>query len=309
MAKISTATFMNRLRSRFRSFFILVAATMMWPSVGDTRDLDLSVPEDALLASHRIACGTQKPGHYEYGVWRGKVFGRVAWEVDRHLFDVVGVNTRRCPTVVDPERGTGYRLVSREFMFFLEPGTENILEDWQNPYTGKDVTVLPVKNDPVNFPPVLPYKRDGSPYVFPGEVIGDTVVRNVQAKFYFPNSLGGGFDKAMGGFSQGMEVYTHFIPKAELLTDDETIVQSSRLAWYRFADWEPWMEMGDIPGNLIFSTYGWRVKTINALPQILQDAMNTNAFSLYREPPPEDDTRPMMDGNNVYREFLAGQGQ
>jgi hypothetical protein len=279
--------------------------SVLSPGLGLARELDLSIPEDALLASHRIACGTQKPGHYEYGAWRGKVFGRVAWEVDRYLFDVVGVNTRRCPTVIDPERGTGYRLVSREFMLFLEPGTENILDVWQNPYTGSEVNVLPVKNDPVNFPPVLPHKRDGSPYVFPGEVIGEYVVRNVQAKFYFPNSLGGGFAKAIGGYEQGMEIYTHFVPKAELLTNSETVVQNLRLAWHRFSNWEPWMEMGDIPGYLIYSTYGWRVKTEEELPQILQDAMNSDAFSLYREPPPEDDTRPMMDQNNTYREFLA----
>ena len=52
-----------------------------------------------------------------------------------------------------------------------------------------------------------------------------------------------------------------------------------------------------------------RVKRIEDLPQILQDAMNTDAFSLYREPPPENDTRPMMDQNETYRNSLARSGE
>ena len=271
------------------------------------RVLDLGVPEDAVLAAHRLSCGTQKEGHYEYGVWRGKVFGRVSWEPDRQLFDIVGVNTRRCPTIVDAQRGKGYRLVSREFMFFLEPGTENILDVWQNPYTGKQVKVIPVTNDPISFPPVLPNGKDGKPYVFPGEIRGQYVVRNIQARLFYPNPLGGGFDDAVGGFVQGMEIYTHFVPTTELLTDAETPVQNLHLAWHRFSDWTPWMEMGDVPGYLIYSTYGWRVKKIEDLPKILKDAMQTEQFALYREPPPSDDTRPMTDEYATFKKFKTGE--
>jgi hypothetical protein len=283
---------------------LLVAGVVLSMPIGEARELDLSDPADARLASHRIACGSQKPGHFEYGAWRGKVFGRVAWEEDRHLFDVVGVNTRRCPTIVDPERGTGYRLVSREFMLYLQPGTENILEVWENPYTGDEIEVEPVYNDPVNFGPQLPYGRDGTPYEFPGEAIGNFVVRNLQAKFYFPHPLGAGNEKEIGGYLQGMEIYTHFIPRDELLTDAETPVQNSRLAWHRFSDWEDWMQMGDVPGYLIFSTYGWRVKRIEDLPQILQEAM-AGDFKLFREPPPPDDMRELPPPVVEYLNSLA----
>ncbi len=299
----------KRLRLMYFCGLILLVliGAALWPATGHGRELDLGVPEDAVLAAHRLSCGTQKQGHYEYGVWRGKVYGRVAWEVDRYLFDIVGVNTRRCPTVVDPQRGTGYRLVSREFMFFLEPGTQTILNVWQNPYTGKEVKVIPVANDPISFPPVLPYDKNRNPYVFPGEVRGEYVFRSVQARLFYPNPLGGGFDKAVGGFVQGMEIYTHFVRKAELLTDAETPVQNLHLAWHRFSDWTPWMEMGDIPGYLIYSTYGWRVKKVEDLPKILKDAMETEEFALYREPPPPDDTRPMTDEYATYKEVQTGE--
>ena len=298
----------EKMRQRFSCEAILLLVIVgIGPVTGMARDLDLSEPEDAVLAAHRLSCGTQKEGHYEYGVWRGKVFGRVTWEVDRHLFDVVGVNTRRCPSVIDPERGKGYRLVSREFMFFLEPGTDTILKTWRNPYTGKDVDVIPVANDPISFPPVLPYGKDGKPYVFPGEVRGEYVFRNIQARLFYPNPLGGGFDSAVGGFVQGIEIYTHFVPWRELLTDAETPVKNLHLAWHRFSDWTPWMQMGDIPGSLIYSTYGWRVKKMEDLPKILKDAMETEEYALYREPPPPDDTRPMTDEYATYREIQTGE--
>ncbi|NJO12228.1 MAG: DUF1838 family protein, partial [Gammaproteobacteria bacterium] len=35
-------------------------------------------------------------------------------ERDRLLFKVEGMNVRQCGTVEDPQRGQGYRLVSRE---------------------------------------------------------------------------------------------------------------------------------------------------------------------------------------------------
>ena len=290
-----------------RLLALLLVSLISIVTIVEARELDLAVPEDAVLAAHRLSCGTQKEGHYEYGVWRGKIFGRVSWEPDRHLFDIIGVNTRRCPTVIHEKRGKGYRLVSREFMFFLEPGTENILEVWDNPYTGKRVEVFPVANDPVSFPPVLPYGKDGEPYEFPGEVRGEYVFRNVQARLYYPNPLGGGFDEAVGGWVQGMEIYTHFVPRTELLTDAETPVQNLHLAWHRFSDWTPWMEMGDIPGYMIYSTYAWRVKNIDDLPKILREAMQTEEFSLYREPPPPDDTRPMTDEYAKFKEVRTGE--
>ena len=57
--------------------------------------------------------------------------------------------------------------------------------------TGKDVDVIPVSNDPISFPPALPYGKDGKPYVFPGEVRGEYVFRNIQAQLFYLDPLGG----------------------------------------------------------------------------------------------------------------------
>ena len=88
---------------------------------------------------------------------------------------------------------------------------------------------------------------------------------------------------------------------------DLSVPEDAVLAVHRFSDWTPWMQMGDIPGSLIYSTYGWRVKKMEDLPKILKDAMEREEFALYREPPPPDDTRPMTDEYSTYRKVQTGE--
>lgn len=56
------------------------------------RTLDLSKPEDALQVMRKITCGTTEDGTTRFGTWWGRAYGRVSWEKDRHLFNIVGVN-------------------------------------------------------------------------------------------------------------------------------------------------------------------------------------------------------------------------
>lgn len=288
----------------------IVGFSLLWVAASAAaRPLDLAVPEDGVLASKKIACGSLKPDFIGYAVWKGKVFSRVSWESDRLLFDVMGVNIRRCPTVTDPARGVGYRVVSRELMLFLEPGTGKVLETWNNPFTGATVKVVPVANDPVNLPPIFPRTRDGKPYRFSGEIIGDLVVRNLPSPVYETLPLGKDFAEAFGGHSQAMEVYTHFVPRAELLNDSHAPLKNLHLAWYRFAQWMPWMKMGERPGYVIYSTYGWRVKGIADLPAQLQQALSQPEYAAFREPPPPDDPRPMADEYTYFQQIMRAEGK
>jgi hypothetical protein len=287
----------------------IIGFVLLLVSAAGARPLDLAVPEDGVLASKKIACGSLRPDVIGYAVWKGKVFSHVPWEADRPLFDVMGFNVRRCPAVTDPARGTGYRVVSREIMLFLESGTGTLLKTWHNPFTGADVRVVPIANDPVNLPPVLPRWPDGRPYRFSGEVIGDLVVRNLPSPVFQPLPLGKEFAEAFGGHSQALEVYTHFVPKAELLNDSEKPLENLHLAWYRISQWLPWMKMGERPGLLIYSTYGWRVKGLDDLPSPLRETLARPEYALYREPPPADDTRPMADEYTYFEQIMRAEGQ
>ena len=49
-------------------------------------------------------------------------------------------------------------------MLMLDPETGEVVDEWENPYTGKTVTVMQIHNDPVNGRPNFPVGRDGSPF-------------------------------------------------------------------------------------------------------------------------------------------------
>jgi hypothetical protein len=127
-----------------------LAFTGLFAGVAQGRTLDLAKPEDALLAYRKILCGSTKDEHVRYSTWFGRTYSRVAWEKDRHLFDVVGTNIRRCVSVNDPQRGPGFHSLSRELMFYVDPKTRKPLETFANPWTGETNKVVHVANDPVN---------------------------------------------------------------------------------------------------------------------------------------------------------------
>ena len=80
------------------------------------------------------------------------------------------MNIRQCATVQDAERGTGFKLVTREILLYQDPKTGEVLEKWENPWTGEEVDVLHVANDPVNSGPFFPKGPNGEPFPFFGTV-------------------------------------------------------------------------------------------------------------------------------------------
>jgi len=287
-----------------------ILSSVSFTSPLHARELNLDKPEDVLKVMRKMACGSTADGHMEYSVWKGKVFSRVTWEQDRYLFDVVGMNVRHCPLVQDPVRGTGYRTVSREVMVYLKPGTDEILDTWHNPFTGRDVKVVPVANDPVNPGARFPYSKDGKPLRFEADVLGDLFVRRMDLPLYYKNPLGGNYQREIGGASQAIEIYIHFVNRKELLNDSPAPLTSMHLTWQRVSQWFEWMQMGNWPGYMISSVVGWRVQTYDELPQAIKELLSRKEYALYREPPPADDQRPSMNTEDRYRiEFPDGDSK
>ena len=286
-----------------------ILASLSFVGAAEARELNLDKPEDVLKAYRKMACGSTADGHFEYGVWKGKVFSRVPWERDRHLFDVVGMNVRQCPSVEDPVRGTGYRMVSREIMLYLKPGTNQILETWHNPFNGRDVKVVHVANDPVNAGARFPYSKDRQPLRFEAETLGDLFVRRMDLPLYYKNPLGGNYQREIGGASQAIEIYIHFVNRAELLKDSPAPLTSMHLSWQRVSQWFEWMQMGNWPGYLTSSVYGWRVQTFEDLPQVLKDFINREEYALFKTPPPADDQRPAMSTEDRYKQLYPDGDQ
>lgn len=247
---------------------------------------------EALAWSMKTTCGTTEAGATRYGMWEGRLYSRVPGEKDRLLFTVYGVNVRQCGRVQDPVRGAGFRSVSREVMYYLDPATGKPIDRWRNPWTGETVDVIHVANDPVNMrQPTFERREDGTPLATSLRRYDDLLVASNEVPLFYSNPLAGEYQAYVGGTYHAMEIFNTFYRAADLLDAKRTRIGESRLTWQRVSQWLPWMKMGDRPGLMIFNATGYSTFDRARLPESLVTLM-TERHPAYLAPPPVDDARP-----------------
>ena len=237
--------------------------------------------------------------------WTGTAYGHVPGQRDIKLFRVEGINVRQCGTVEDPERGTGFRMVSREIQIYQDPITGELLDSWENPYTGKTVEVIHVENDPVNQPAQFPLRRDGSEYQLPIVQQGDAWWWSVAVPLFYANPLAGDFQKYIGGTYHATEMF-NFKGSVSDLLDAESDSASIFVGWVRLAQWLPWMEMGSRAGKMYFHAGGAKVGDYENVPASLR-AIIEERFPLYRNAPPLDDDRPNETSWTYFKKVLEAR--
>ncbi len=266
--------------------------------------LDLSSPSDALVAYRKIQCSAKDatPALYH---WSGHVFSRVPGEPDRHLFDLEGMNIRQCVTVNDPKRGVGFKMVSRELMFYLDPATGALLKTWLNPLTGRTVDVIPVVNDPVNMRPLFVTDDHGKPFALNGRIEADRVFFSTEIPLFYKNPLGGDYQDYVGNQYHAMEIFDFVVDKADLLNTDKSEASPS-VSWVRVAEWLPWMEMGGRSGLMVMNATGQKVAGIDQLPPVLRSEIYAR-YPAWTAPPPVDDPRPNETSWTYFKKMLEAR--
>jgi len=258
----------------------------------------------ALLWNTKLTCGTTEQGVTRYGMWEGRMYSRIPGEKDRHIFDVVGINTRQCERHKDPVRGEGYRSVSREIMVYLDPATGEIIDQWKNPWTGETVEVIHVANDPVNMrAPSFARDATGKPARVTLRQYGDLLVSSREVPLFYENPLAGAYQDYIGGKYHAMEIFNTFYSAADFLAPKGPRISPSRLAWQRVSGLLPWMRMGDRPGVMIFNATGFstfdRAQISPKLMQILQ-----TRYPEYLTPPPLGDARPNATTWTITKDWI-----
>lgn len=267
--------------------------------------LDINKPEDAIQVSRKFQCSMKDNEPVVYH-WSGRGYSRVQGEADRLLFLVEGMNVRACVTVNDPVRGVGYRLVSRELMFYLDPKTGKPLRKWLNPWTGKEVEVMHVANDPVNSRPTYVKGPNGEPFTLPTvRVENGRVFMPFEAPLFYKNPLAGDYQEYVGNFYHAMEIFD-FNAEASDVLDPKKNTARPAVAWVRIAQWLPWMEMSGRNGGVVFNAVGQVVDGIDALPQVIKDEIAAS-YPEYRTPPPGDDPRPNETSWTYFKKQLEAR--
>lgn len=268
--------------------------------------LDTSDPEQALMANNKLFCDNQ-PGEHALFWWQGQVYSRIPGEKDRHIFNVQGMNIRQCAKLDDPVKGLGFRSVSREVMLYLDPETNEVLRTWNNPWTGEEVEVVHVNNDPVNSrAPSFARDDQGNPRATfePALTIGGTALQGGGAALLFYNNpLAGNYQDFEGGKYHATEFLTMAYPVDDALDASRSAIQDAVISWGRISGWLPWMKMRGRSGVMVHWTHGMRLHNWNDMPEVLRREIETN-YTIYREPPPVDDARPNDTTWSVFKRWV-----
>ncbi len=264
----------------------------------------------ALEIRQKTTCNTLEEGKPVYGMWEGRIWSRVQGEKDRLLFKVVGINVRQCDCVEDPIRGKGFRSVGREIMMYLDPVTNEILDKWENPWTGETVDVVHVANDPVSMRSYA-YEKDEDGKVSAKTSFrkyGDVAVTSYEIPLFYNNPLSGDYQKYVGGTYHAMEIFNTYYKAEELTNSNIKDLSQSNISWSRISQWLPWMEMGSRPGWIVANATGESILNKDGIWDRLEVILN-DRYPIYFNPPEKDDKRPNETSWTVFKKFLADKGE
>lgn len=249
--------------------------------------IDPATSEGYLKINRKIQCSLEdnKPQVFQ---WFGRAYSRVPGERDKHLFNLDGMNIRQCVEIEDPERGKGYKLVSREIMLYLDPETNEVMRTFANPWTGASNEVIHVANDPVNSKN-FEIGRDGKPQSFDLQDMNGKYMLRFEAPLFYTNPLGGDYQQYVGGTYHATEIFDFNGDTALLLDEDEPVAYPV-VSWVRIAQWLPWMEMGSRSGLLYFNAMGRKLESFDQLSDTMKAEIKTN-YPKYTAAPPGDDER------------------
>jgi hypothetical protein len=182
--------------------------------------------------------------------WSGGIWGMVPGEGNRKLFAYNGFSAARFEAVDE-----GYRMLNRETGVYRDPATGAILGSWLNPYLRREVEVLHRLNDHVN----VEIRREGrfSIAMVPATIMGDDVFWSLDMFFFRPSPISRA-DYPLNvqhDMYQGAEL-TLYHARREDIENPELTNAPGRVTFSRISQWEPFMEMGNRPGQLIFHAAG-----------------------------------------------------
>jgi len=234
--------------------------------------LDLDDPETNFMSLLKLRGDLS--GDDFFFAFPGQAWAMVPQEKNYKCFRTFGFGSGRYEKMEDGV----YRIFSREVLYYLDPDTGEILEEWSNPLLGgRKVEVAHIANDPVNG--VFSLKGPGPltpPY--PYVSVGDHVA--FQWNFFIQHPAA--MNRAdyplysSGDIDQHAELWGLMGRKSDILDPDTTSAYCT-MSWSRVSDWLPFMEMGNAPGKMVFHSHSMKLMDgPSELPKPILDYVEKN---------------------------------
>ncbi len=280
-----------------------IAAACVQTASAQSAKLNPESAQDTVKINRKIMCSLVDDEPITY-YWFGRAYSRRTGEADKHMFNVEGMNIRSCSAVEDADRGMGYKLVSREILLYRDPESNKVLKTWDNPWTGEEVEVYHVANDPVNF---TSYEkgRDGKPSIFGGHFLEDGWHMTTTVPLFYPNPLASEYQAEIGGTYHATEMF-NFMGNRDDLLDPNKNTAEVHVGWVRMSDWLPWMKMQGRDGVIYMHTAGRKLDSWDAMPDGMKNEILTH-YPDYVAPPPADDPRSNETSWKYYKSVKTGE--
>lgn len=267
--------------------------------------MDRSDPADNLRAWIKIY--SDLTGQVDvYSRFSGHLFA-VIGDVDplRPLLGFEGFAVNR----VVPRDDGSFRVFINEVAFYKDPQTDEIIDEWRNPFTGKDVAVFQLHAGPLTseLGPVRRFEQpDGSfierPFILPWFVLGDDAFISIEFNDVRDNPLQPEeWPLESAGPKIRVSESMQFMTRMSLLEDPAVTRVNPAMTWTLMRSWLPWMLMGQHPGHLLYRNVVQKVGGIDELPQrIVRET--ERRFPDYLHSPPDSSWGSFRTSYQVYKE-------
>jgi hypothetical protein len=215
--------------------------------------LDLASPLDNLVALLKLQADLT--GAPVYSGFPGKVWAWVPGEGNYLLFNTYGIGASRLEYSAEDQ---AFRFLHREALYYCDPRSGAVIDEWLNPFTGARLEVLHILNDPVNrlytlaggpFAPPYPYQLYADRLIFQIDVLRSTERSPITRRDYPLH--------AQQDLYQSGELWAISGSLREV-NDPAVTSAACHTSWKRVAMWLPFMEMGNRPGHLIYHSQSYK---------------------------------------------------
>ena len=201
--------------------------------------------------------------------YMGRIYAQVGEAEPRHILDLEGTEIYWARPLENGE----YSISSRTLTFFKNPGSDEMLDEFTNPYTGETLPVLPNQLG----------GRDGARYTHEGLVFSEKIdPSGTTLRWNWEWTASGRHVWMMA--SRGltnmpqpwMEAFTMFCLAEDFADPSIKSLRSSFSSAY-FSPWLRWMGMTGQPGHLIWHSSGCKLNSVDEV----SDGYRERAESLF----------------------------